>query len=341
MKTVQFPGGPTEDADLYVGPARQVTIDTTRNELRLHDGVTPGGQRLPSLDQLVSLFRSAGEDPLGGGLPEAGTGIVVRTGEATYAIRELGVGTGLEITNEAGIGGNPSVSFADIADQRLMGNISGDVGIPIALTQAQILTFLAMELLSQEDAETGVRTDYDLWSSLRVKQAAYAHIQVRATQVLELAQEYTSSNGPSVSSGSWSDRTLSVEKINGIAGASVAGDAITLPEGLYKVGGFLSLYETDTNNQIKVGCRLYNSTAAAVAIPGSANAFAGNVGFNSLDALFEREARVDGYLNLSETSVLRFQQRCDTTSLEYQGKSGWGTLCAAKLIFERLSDVAI
>lgn len=35
--------------DSYVGPAREVTVDPARSLIALHDGVTPGGKRFPSL----------------------------------------------------------------------------------------------------------------------------------------------------------------------------------------------------------------------------------------------------------------------------------------------------
>lgn len=45
-KNVQHPRGSTTAEDAITGLAGQIRVDTTRNELRLHDGTTPGGHRI-------------------------------------------------------------------------------------------------------------------------------------------------------------------------------------------------------------------------------------------------------------------------------------------------------
>lgn len=120
MKTVIQPYGTTEEADAYTGPLGQITLDITRMEFRLHDGVTQGGVRIAGIEQLLTIFRASSEDPLGEGLPETGLGLLVRTGEAQYTIRELAVGDGLEVTHPAGQGGDPTVAttFASVAETK-------------------------------------------------------------------------------------------------------------------------------------------------------------------------------------------------------------------------------
>ena len=41
--TFQFKGGTTSQQNSYVGYPREITIDTTLNQIRVHDGQTPGG----------------------------------------------------------------------------------------------------------------------------------------------------------------------------------------------------------------------------------------------------------------------------------------------------------
>lgn len=52
MKTVQQPGFGTAIEDAVVGAARQIRIDTDREEIRLHNGLTPGGMRIPNINQV-------------------------------------------------------------------------------------------------------------------------------------------------------------------------------------------------------------------------------------------------------------------------------------------------
>lgn len=41
--TIALKGGTTLKNETYVGPARTLSIDTELKEIRIHDGVTPGG----------------------------------------------------------------------------------------------------------------------------------------------------------------------------------------------------------------------------------------------------------------------------------------------------------
>lgn len=62
MKTVQFPGGPTSQESQVVGVIRQVRVDTSRNEMVLHDGVTPGGHRIPNVDTIAQMIADVGSE---------------------------------------------------------------------------------------------------------------------------------------------------------------------------------------------------------------------------------------------------------------------------------------
>ena len=51
-------GGPTAQAQVFVGAEREVTVDTGLRALRIHDGVTPGGH-LVELSTNATSSRSA------------------------------------------------------------------------------------------------------------------------------------------------------------------------------------------------------------------------------------------------------------------------------------------
>ncbi len=44
--------GTAADNDAYTGFDGEITIDTTYQTLRIHDGTTPGGSRLATVDDL-------------------------------------------------------------------------------------------------------------------------------------------------------------------------------------------------------------------------------------------------------------------------------------------------
>lgn len=52
MKHIQFIGMGLAESDAYVGYSREVTVVTDTGELRVHDGVTPGGHKIPTDDQI-------------------------------------------------------------------------------------------------------------------------------------------------------------------------------------------------------------------------------------------------------------------------------------------------
>lgn len=56
MKHLQFGRGPTTQEDGIVGLQGELRVDTTRNEVRVHDGVTVGGHRIPTLETVQSLL---------------------------------------------------------------------------------------------------------------------------------------------------------------------------------------------------------------------------------------------------------------------------------------------
>lgn len=55
MKHTRLIGFGTAESNAYIGPAREITVDTDRLELRLHDGVTPGGRRLLNESQIAAF----------------------------------------------------------------------------------------------------------------------------------------------------------------------------------------------------------------------------------------------------------------------------------------------
>ena len=52
---LQLRGGTTTEHSTFVGAAREVTIDTTKNSLVIHDGVTVGGHPLPTVAALAEV----------------------------------------------------------------------------------------------------------------------------------------------------------------------------------------------------------------------------------------------------------------------------------------------
>lgn len=64
VKRVSFVGHTASQASEYVGAVREVTVDTTNNELRVHDGATAGGHRIMSATAIAAAYFSLAETTL-------------------------------------------------------------------------------------------------------------------------------------------------------------------------------------------------------------------------------------------------------------------------------------
>lgn len=126
-KRVQFPRDTTQVNDQYIGPPGQVTVDYQRQELRLHDGRTPGGWRIPNIETLLRLFMGNDTELGSVDFADEARGFMTRTDDKTYALRVIEVLHGLTILNEDGVAGNPTFGLptrlrpkqAPIADANL------------------------------------------------------------------------------------------------------------------------------------------------------------------------------------------------------------------------------
>lgn len=145
-KEVQIAGGSSETQDAYIGPARELTADTSNQELRLHDGVTPGGHKIINRDAGDERWQQKNGELDNFSFASQLKGFPVRVSPGNYRIRSLTFNSdNLLITHPSGTLGNPLFSlaseilsdhlwtgqqtFADalIADGGVVGNITGNV----------------------------------------------------------------------------------------------------------------------------------------------------------------------------------------------------------------------
>lgn len=114
-RDVQQKGGPREQQDVFIGQPRQLTIDTSGNEIRVHDGSTPGGHRILNLQQLTSRFQSISNDLTAiDDISDTGLGILTKQGPNSWGLRSIAVDSqNMSVQNPAGRIGNPLISLAD------------------------------------------------------------------------------------------------------------------------------------------------------------------------------------------------------------------------------------
>lgn len=111
-KRVQIAGGSTALADAFTGFERELYVDTTRDELRIHDGVTAGGHRVQNKTQADAAYQPIDADLTAVAALDATAGFLIKTGAATYARRTLtGTAAEITVTYGDGVAGNPVLSL--------------------------------------------------------------------------------------------------------------------------------------------------------------------------------------------------------------------------------------
>lgn len=111
-------------------------------------------------------------------------------------------------------------------------------------------------------------------------------------------------SGGTFTSGAWRTRLLNTTKHNGITGASIASNQVTLPAGTYRVRGFAV---GGCSGASAVGlhqARLYNITGAATLVVGSSSRTTTSV---------QNVSVVNGRFTLTVASVIELQHQCGTT----------------------------
>lgn len=146
-KIVQLAGAIRSLADAYLGQPRELTVDTSNWNLRLHDGSTEGGRTILSLSNADARYQKRSEELEGFILLEPQQrGLLVRVGPADYRLREIEVNElNLEILNGNGFSGNIGIGLKEsigsdhawtgdheatgdwIFSREIQGNLRGDV----------------------------------------------------------------------------------------------------------------------------------------------------------------------------------------------------------------------
>lgn len=132
------------------------------------------------------------------------------------------------------------------------------------------------------------------WSRAQLE----AHINRRL--IVEEQQANGVGGGSSSSANTWFTRTLNVEVVNTIPGASLASNLITLPKGTYRVTGSAPAFAPSYHK-----CRIYNVTAGAAVTTA--------LGTSEYAPSNQGRSWIDGEIVLTESSVLRLEHWASNT----------------------------
>lgn len=112
-KRVQQPRSTTAENDQYIGMDGQVTVDSSRHELRLHDGRTAGGWRILNIKQMLALFLSKDSELGGIAFTDEATGVLTRIGVKQWVLRKFKSKNGMNVNPNDGLTGDFSVDLPD------------------------------------------------------------------------------------------------------------------------------------------------------------------------------------------------------------------------------------
>jgi hypothetical protein len=125
-KIVQEVGGSAANQDAYTGEVRQVTVDTDNWDIRLHDGVTPGGRRLVNRDNGDARWQAKSDELTGFDFNPEQRGFLVRQATGQYKIRVFLFDEEVfGIANPDGYNGNPLLTLNTeiVGDRQFTGDV--------------------------------------------------------------------------------------------------------------------------------------------------------------------------------------------------------------------------
>lgn len=156
---LQLRRGTTAQSDAFTGSIAEVTVDTDRNSLRVHDSVTQGGTELASLKTAIPLLPSAAS------VAGIDTFPVIQSGVARKAtktqildgIANANISAGAAIAlNKLATGALPTgitVASANLVDGTI---VDADINASAEIAVSKLADGAARQLLQTDAAGTGV-----------------------------------------------------------------------------------------------------------------------------------------------------------------------------------------
>lgn len=111
--TVQFRRGTTAQNNSFTGSAGELSVNTSNNTIRVHDGSTAGGTELATRTGTLAQFGSTTSSQLAGIISdETGSGALVFATSPTLVTPDLGTPSAVVLTNATGTAANLTANIA-------------------------------------------------------------------------------------------------------------------------------------------------------------------------------------------------------------------------------------
>lgn len=185
-------------------------------------------------------------------------------------------------------------------------NLSGLTNVPQARTNLglQALAIKAQAAFADIDPAAVITDVEGLFANKVANAMPVAKAVTDAIiSILVVADEKTSGTaGGTFNSGAWRTRDLTAVKYNGITGASLVANQVTLPAGTYLVEGDAPALRVNGHQ-----ARLQNITDGTTLIWGSPELS------EQAGAIVSNRSRIQGVVTLAATKVLEIQHICQTS----------------------------
>jgi hypothetical protein len=222
----------------------------------------------------------------------AGTG-----GAATVNVGGLGVES---LKESDGVTNPSSIPTTEDSEYRYDGTVFRKIN---AVAQATESAAGIAEIATNAEAKS-FTNDLAFMTSLKTSQA------IGQIAIFE-DQKANGTNGGTFANGAWQTRTLNTTASNGITGASLSTNQITLPAGTYVIDA-----SAPANDVADHKAKIRNITDSTDDIIGS-NANTTTASDIATDSLMK------GTITIASTKVFEVQHRCQTT----QANDGFGSQC--------------
>ena len=356
-KRVQRVGHAETQANLYIGLPREITVDTTNNEARVHDGATAGGTRMARQDLGNVAVATSGSDgkmssTLFNNLAQVISDLDAAEVDITQNVADIGsnaaditTNTGNIAQNTSDIIDNTAAIAAHIADGDNPHSVTPaqldlEIGIDVQAFNALLaaiagLTMAANKLIYGDGEQSVALADFTSQARELLDDTSFAAMRTTLgltnanafnSALLHIRDEKTSGTaGGTFTAGAWRTRVLNTVKTNEITGAALATNQITLPAGTYYIDANPTAFDVVLHK-----AKLYNITDTADVIIGTSERASSASGTEHTI-----RSNVSGRFTIAAEKTFELQHICSVT----KESDGFGI--ATSLGVEVYADVKI
>ena len=238
---------------------------------------------------------------------------------ASYTLVAADAGTAISMSNASATTITVNTGLFAAGDTVQITNLGAGI-CTITAGTATVNTAASLALAQYESGTL----DFTSASAAVFIKGAGASASAGASYAVFADEKTSGTNGGTSTNGAFRTRDLNTTRVNGITGASLASNQITLPAGTYQIQAFAPSLESSSTQT-----RFYNITDSTVAIVGTSNYVANAGGITTLG----------GSVVITGTKVFELQHRTGNTIATngFGLAASWGTESYSYVIIAKVA----